>query len=392
MARYLVVCHLTGESVELRSELRSICERDPAAEFTVLVPATPRSYWKSWDDLKEMERAAGLAERIGAMLRNHGFRVTREAAGSREPLLAIEDELRNASRYAEVVISTLPPRTSRWLRRDLINRAQERFGIPIRHVIARGIEAPPEPDMLGDDFAVEHELAGFAAPGGRQAQPNSVQKGRRPPVASPPSGQRIFPAAGSQAAAAPASGGGAGVSVVERQVETEAVAMDVTPTVLAVTLARNPAIADAFWSLQMQLEARSGLEPELGELVALRVAQLRQFTQLWQEHVLIARALGIAGERISAIEHWSSAEHVRFNDRERAVLGYVDAICNEGSGLDGPRRRVSQYLDDIQLIGLTLLVGFYRMSGSFAHALALDTDGPFVGWTLFRGPAEGPHL
>ena len=168
--------------------------------------------------------------------------------------------------------------------------------------------------------------------------------------------------------------------------------MDVAPNVLGRQLARNRPIAEAFWALQMQLEQRSGLEPEIGELVALRVAQLRHFTQLWQEHVLIARALGIPDQRIAAIEHWRSAEHVQFGPRERAILGYADAVCEDANNVDGVRRSAEQYLDETEMMGLTLLVGFHRMSGSFEHSLGLPTDGPFVGWALFRGVASGQHL
>lgn len=378
MARYLVVCHITGQSQALQDELRSIAESDASAEFTVLVPATPKTYWKAWDHLEEMDRARALSHEIGALLRGKGFNVIREVPGSREPLLAIDDELRDSPGYFEIVISTLPSGSSRWLRRNLVSRVRSRFRLPVRHVEATDITV--DPSMTGpadddDDFAMEHRLPSGREPG-RDPLPASI---RRTLEALTEARPRQQPARGATA-------------VAERPIEREPVAMDIAPSVLGRTLAKNRPIAEAFWSLQMQLEQRSGLEPELGELVALRIAQTRHFAQLWQEHVQIARALSIPDERIAAIEHWRSAEHVHFSARERAVLGYTDSVCDDAGNVDSARHAAEQHLDETEMLGLTLLVGFYRMSGSFEQALNLPTDGPFVGWALFRGAGGGQHL
>lgn len=377
MARYLVVCHITAHSQALQDELRAISEKDAAAEFTVLVPATPKTYWKAWDISQEMARARSLAHEAGAVLRGKGINVVREVSGSREPILAIDDELRDAPGYSEIVISTLPMGSSRWLRRNLVQRTRDRFRLPVRHIEAADVDVEPgmvAPDDDGD-FAEEHRLS----TGQRPAGDGSPQVVRRAFESATASGTREQPVRSATALA-------------ERPVERDPVAMDITPSVLGRTLARNRPIAGAFWNLQMQLEQRSGLEPELGELVALRIAQTRHFSQLWQEHVQIARALGIPDARIAAIEHWRSAEHVHFDARERAVFGYTDAVCNDAANVESARHAAGQHLDETELMGLTLLVGFYRMSGSFEQALGLPTDGPFVGWQLFRGLEGGQHL
>lgn len=390
MARYLVVCHLTGQSPELRSQLRRIADEDQSAEFTVLVPATPRTYWKAWDEEEESQHAEQLAERVAALLRESGLPVTGARTGSREPLLAMEDELRSMPGYAGLIISTLQPHLSRWLRLDLVHRAR-RLGLPIWHVIAPGAQPLAPAESPSDDFATEHELAGFGSKS-REAQPASVEKTRG--VA----GRDRIVAAKARSPVAPGRPT-SGIQVIERmsslaepRAEPVPAAMDVAPTAFASTLRTIPAISDAFWTLQGRMEEYAGIGSELGELVALRVALQRQFEQLWQEHVQIARSLGIPDARIAAIEHWSAAEHVRFDAKERAVLGYADAICQEGRAVEEARARVSAHLSETQIVGLTLLVGFYRMSGSFAHALNLPTDGPFVGWGLYRGAAGEQHL
>lgn len=387
MARFLVVCHLTASSSALLERLRSIAQESPGAQFTVLVPATPHSYWSGWDEAREFERASQVAERAQTELAGAGLRIPRAVAGSREPLLAIEDELRADPSYAGVVISTLAPGISRWLKMDLLNRARSRFQVPIWHVAAdqRTNEDPFAPDE-SDDFAVEHERGGSLGPEGR-ARPTVVDMrnaGRRPGRLIGRGGHRRAPATAGRAADASTNG--------TLAPGTDAVAMPLEPTNLATALATNPAIAESFWALQSRLEEHSGFDPELLELVALRVSRQRHFEQQWQEHTNIARALGIPDARIAAIEHWHASEHVRFDERTRAILGYVDAVCAERGGVTEARATVREHLNESELVGLTLLIGFHRMAGSFAHGLGIETDGPFVGWNLYRGPAEPAHL
>lgn len=50
--------------------------------------------------------------------------------GDLEPLTAIRDAL-NLGRYEEIIVSTLPLGVSRWLKRDLVSRAQA-FGLSRR--------------------------------------------------------------------------------------------------------------------------------------------------------------------------------------------------------------------------------------------------------------------
>ena len=56
--------------------------------------------------------------------------------GDARPLQAIDDVLSRES-FDEIVLSTLPPRLSRWLRLDLIHRVRSTYGLPVRHVISQ---------------------------------------------------------------------------------------------------------------------------------------------------------------------------------------------------------------------------------------------------------------
>ena len=82
-------------------------------------------------------RLKPFLEGVGKALEAQGIPVEEAKAGDISPLLAIEEELlAHPGAYQAIVLSTLPPGPSRWLRLDVHTQA-ERFGLPVIHVIAQ---------------------------------------------------------------------------------------------------------------------------------------------------------------------------------------------------------------------------------------------------------------
>jgi hypothetical protein len=101
----------------------------------VLAPAlnSRLAHWVS--DIDSAVRAA--EERMRATieeLRSHGLKVTGEV-GDANPLAAIADALHGFP-ADEIMISTWPAGSSRWMEKDLPRRAAERFGVPVKHLIS----------------------------------------------------------------------------------------------------------------------------------------------------------------------------------------------------------------------------------------------------------------
>jgi hypothetical protein len=136
MTRFLVLAHQTAASPELGATVRDLARADARAQFTVLVPAAPLSYWGTWDETKARTFAEEQAEASVEMFHREGIRDVTTVIGNRYPMDALEDELRDGAEYDELVICTLPPGASRWLKRDLPHQAAKRFGLPVTHVIA----------------------------------------------------------------------------------------------------------------------------------------------------------------------------------------------------------------------------------------------------------------
>jgi hypothetical protein len=143
MSRYLVVAHQTALSSALHRKVSALVAEDHAAEFAVLVPEAPGPPL-TWEG-ETVDVARQRAEAARTLLEEKAqARVVRIAVGAPEPLQAITDELRAQPGYDTLVICTLPPGVSRWLKLDLVHRAERRFGLRVIHVVAEA-PAPARP-------------------------------------------------------------------------------------------------------------------------------------------------------------------------------------------------------------------------------------------------------
>jgi hypothetical protein len=145
MARHLIVAHQTAGSPELVDRVRQLAEHDPEAEFVLLVPATPTSHLLTWEEGEARQLATLRAQEASEALRAAGVEVVAARVGSHSPLEAVGDELRAEPGYAGIVLSTFPPGLSRWLKGDLPNQLRRRYRLPVEHVVAAPVHAPPRP-------------------------------------------------------------------------------------------------------------------------------------------------------------------------------------------------------------------------------------------------------
>ena len=132
MRRYLVVANQTLGGEHLEIKVRECLAAGPC-EFHLVVPATPPQDHATW---VEGEAKVLARERLDTALtrfRKLGARADGEVGDAR-PLGAIGDALRHAD-FDEIILSTLPPGPSRWLRMDLPHRVDRQFGILVSHVI-----------------------------------------------------------------------------------------------------------------------------------------------------------------------------------------------------------------------------------------------------------------
>ena len=139
MASYLLVANETAQSKELLDAVAEINAHDTDAEFVIVIPATPLNLLQQFEG--KVKTARGLAAQRAQSTRRHleslGIRVRSTRIGSWDPYVAIEEELATA-KYEAIVLSTLPPGISRWLKMDLPSRVARRHPeISLVHVVSR---------------------------------------------------------------------------------------------------------------------------------------------------------------------------------------------------------------------------------------------------------------
>jgi GABA permease len=131
--RILVVANETVGGPELLTEIQARSE-GRRARVLVVCPAlnSPLRHWVSDEDEARAKAQTRLDDSLGSM-RAVGLDAEGEI-GDGDPIQAIEDGIRTFQ-PDELVISTHPPGRSHWLERGVVEKARERFELPVTHVV-----------------------------------------------------------------------------------------------------------------------------------------------------------------------------------------------------------------------------------------------------------------
>jgi hypothetical protein len=137
----LVVANVTAESDELIDCLRDRADQG-ACRFTLVMPSSGPEARERLNAAVERMRAAGLDNVDGKV-------------GNLDPVVAVMD-MWDPMKFDEVIVSTLPTGSSRWLGLDLPHRLEKLTSVPVRHVVSRPAREevpagppPPRPQRMG---------------------------------------------------------------------------------------------------------------------------------------------------------------------------------------------------------------------------------------------------
>lgn len=106
--------------------------------FHIVVPAEPPGN-DNWTEAEARRTAQARLDQALTRFAAIDAAFTSEV-GDPNPLLAVDDVLLRDSGFDAIVVSTLPPGPSRWLKRDVPHRLEERTGLRVIHVVGS-----PEP-------------------------------------------------------------------------------------------------------------------------------------------------------------------------------------------------------------------------------------------------------
>ena len=136
----------------------------------------------------------------------------------------------------------------------------------------------------------------------------------------------------------------------------------------------------ALASLHLGHRPETVAPPELLQLAIVRAGWTRGSQFVYSQHCKVAREVGVAEDKIDAIESWEVSD--RFSDLERAVLAYTDGLVLAGGRVpDSVFAALRDGLSDEQILELTYVAATYEMHAANSVALRLeydDRDDPIV--------------
>lgn len=143
----------------------------------------------------------------------------------------------------------------------------------------------------------------------------------------------------------------------------------------ALLWARSPKLFLGVAVLYGMIDRRSSpLDPALRSLVTVRVSQINgcAFCIDLNSATLLKR--GASAEKVGALANWRESN--LFDDRERAVLDYAEAMTRSDIRVDDSHSEsLRAHFDDDAIVELTGLVAFQNMSSKFNSALGVPAQG-----------------
>ena len=131
-------------------------------------------------------------------------------------------------------------------------------------------------------------------------------------------------------------------------------------------------VGPAFIRMGNKILFQGKLPPKLREYAILWVGQVAQAPYEYTKHVAIGLECGITQAQIDALITWRTCE--LFNDQEKAVLAYTDELSRGYRAQDTTFNALKAFLDEEQIVELTVVIGFYEMVCRILEGLQVELE------------------
>jgi alkylhydroperoxidase family enzyme len=135
----------------------------------------------------------------------------------------------------------------------------------------------------------------------------------------------------------------------------------------------SPALANAWFDLNQAVRYGTEIDGQCRELAVIRVAILNKVEYVVNAHgPAYALKEGLTPAQVEALVDWGASN--LFNDKQRALLAYTDAITREIDVPDPVFVEVRKHFSERQTVELTMLISAYNMLTRFLKALKVDPE------------------
>ena len=144
---------------------------------------------------------------------------------------------------------------------------------------------------------------------------------------------------------------------------------------LTLTTGHAPKFTRASGAMALTIRFETSTPRWLIELVIFRTAQIVGSDYELNQHGPLMKMCGYSNEQITEVEDWRRSR--LFDDKQRALLGYVEQMANGGNVDDPTFAEFSRLFTPQQIIEISYTVGQYYSTGLLTKALKIqvETDG-----------------
>jgi AhpD family alkylhydroperoxidase len=112
------------------------------------------------------------------------------------------------------------------------------------------------------------------------------------------------------------------------------------------------------------------------ELVILRTAVIVDCEYELDHHRPLAQRAGLSEAQVAAVRDWQASRHL-FDERQQAVLAYVDQLCGRKGEVDDPTfAAFARHFTPEEIVELTQCSTSYYGNGLYIKALGIERDAP----------------
>jgi uncharacterized peroxidase-related enzyme len=138
------------------------------------------------------------------------------------------------------------------------------------------------------------------------------------------------------------------------------------------TVAHSPLLLRRMLYFSDGLRNRTRLDRRLRELAILTVGRLTNAEYEYVHHQRLAKSVGVRQEQLDRLAAWET--DAVFNDQERAVIRYATEVTQNVKITDATFDALRTFLDNEQIVELTLNIGFYNMVVRFLVPMQVDLE------------------